>query len=84
MNQNTPDREIAINISNAQAEAAAITAEGEAEYMRILAEAYSTPERTEFYSFIRALDAAKASLTGNNNTLILPADSPIAEIFMGR
>ncbi len=82
--QNTTDREIAINISNAQAEAAAITAEGEAEYMRILAEAYSTPERTEFYSFIRALDAAKASLTGNNNTLILPADSPIAEIFMGR
>ena len=82
--QNTTDREIAINISNAQAEAAAITAEGEAEYMRILAEAYSTPERTEFYAFTRALDAARASLTGKNNTLILPADSPIASIFMGR
>lgn len=82
--QNTTDREIAINISNAQAEAASITAEGEAEYMRILAEAYSTPERAEFYSFIRALEAAKTSLTGKNNTLILPADSPIASIFMGR
>lgn len=82
--QNTTDREIAINISNAQAEAAAITAEGEAEYMRILAEAYSTPERAEFYAFTRALDAARASLTGSNNTLILPADSPIASIFMGR
>lgn len=82
--QNTTDREIAINISNAQAEAAAITAEGEAEYMRILAEAYNTPERAEFYAFTRALDAAKTSLTGNNNTLILPADSPIASIFMGR
>lgn len=82
--QNTTDREIAINISNAQAEAAAITAEGEAEYMRILAEAYSTPERAEFYAFTRSLDAARASLTGNHNTLILPADSPIASIFMGR
>lgn len=80
--RNTTDREIAISISNAQAEAAAVTAEGEAEYMRILAGAYNTPERTEFYSFIRALDAARASLTGKDNTLILPADSPIASIFM--
>lgn len=82
--RNTTDREIAISISNAQAEAAAVTAEGEAEYMRILAGAYNTPERTEFYSFIRALDAARASLTGKDNTLILPADSPIASIFMGQ
>lgn len=81
--QNTTDREIAISISNAQAEAANTTAAGEAEYMRILAEAYNTPERAEFYAFTRALDAAKASLTGENNTLILPADSPIASIFMG-
>lgn len=80
--RNTTDREIAISISNAQAEAAAVTAEGEAEYMKILAGAYNTPERTEFYSFIRALDAARASLTGTDNTLILPADSPIASIFM--
>lgn len=82
--RNTTDREIAISISNAQAEAAAVTAEGEAEYMKILAGAYNTPERTEFYSFIRALDAARASLTGTDNTLILPADSPIASIFMGQ
>lgn len=82
--QNTTDREIAISISNAEAQAAAITAEGEAEYMRILAAAYNTSERAEFYGFIRALEAAKVSLTGKNNTLILPADSPIAEIFMGR
>lgn len=80
--QNTTDREIAISISNAQAEAASIEAEGEAEYMRILAAAYSTSERAEFYGFVRALEAARASLTGNNNTLILPGDSPIARIFM--
>lgn len=82
--QNTTDREIAISISNAQAEAANTTAAGEAEYMKILAAAYSTPERAEFYAFTRALDAAKTSLTGNGSTLILPADSPIASIFMAQ
>lgn len=82
--QNTTDREIAIRISDAQAKAASITAEGEAEYMRILAEAYGSLEKAEFYSFIRALESAKLSLTGKNNTLILPSDSPLAEVFMGR
>ncbi len=82
--QNTTDREIAISISDAQAQAAQITAEGEAEYMRILAAAYNTPERAEFYGFIRALEAARESLTGEGNTLILPVDSPIAKIFMGQ
>ena len=80
--QNTTDREIAIQISDAEAKAAAITAEGEAEYMRILAEAYGSPEKAEFYGFMRALEAAKASLTGNQNILVLPADSPIAEIIL--
>ncbi|MDO5417147.1 MAG: protease modulator HflC [Lachnospiraceae bacterium] len=81
--QNTTDKEIAIKVSDAEAKAAAVTAEGEAEYMRILAEAYGSPEKAEFYSFIRALEAAEASLTGSENTLILPADSPLAGIFMG-
>jgi modulator of FtsH protease HflC len=79
--QNTTDKEIAISISNAEAEAAKITAEGEAEYMRILSDAYSNQERGEFYTFIRSLDAARASLTGDGKTLILSADSPIAQIF---
>lgn len=82
--QNATDREVAISISDAKAKAANITAEGEAEYMRILAEAYADPQRADFYGFTRALDSAKASLTGKQNTLILPADSPIAEIFMGK
>jgi membrane protease subunit HflC len=82
--QNTTDREIAISISDAQAMAASVTAEGEAEYMRILAEAYSNPQRADFYSFIRSLEAAKTSLAGENNTLILPGNSPIAQIFTGR
>ena len=79
--QNTTDKEVAISISNAQAQAAKITAEGESEYMRILAKAYSDKNRSEFYTFIRSLEAAKASLTGENKTLILSKDSPIAQIF---
>jgi membrane protease subunit HflC len=82
--QNTTDREIAISISDAQATAASITAEGEAEYMRLLAEAYSDSQRADFFSFIRSLEAARTSLGGKNNTLILPGDSPIAKIFTGR
>ncbi|MDE7340617.1 MAG: protease modulator HflC [Lachnospiraceae bacterium] len=83
MIENTTDKEVAIMISDAQAKAEAIIAEGEAEYMRILSEAYSDPEKTDFYSYVRALDALKASMTGDNKTVILSDDSPIAQIFNG-
>lgn len=79
--RNTTDKEIAISISNAQMQAAKIIAEGESEYMKILSEAYSDAERSEFYTFIRALEAAKSSLKGTNKTIILSADSPLAQIF---
>lgn len=78
---NETDKEVAISVSNAKAEAAKITAEGEAEYMRILSAAYSDQSKSDFYTFIRSLDAAKASLAGENKTLILSPDSPIAQIF---
>lgn len=81
MIKNTTDKEIEISISNARKDAAKIIAEGEAEYMRILSNAYSDNSRSEFYTFIRALDAARASLTGSDNTLILSEESPIAQIF---
>ncbi len=82
--QNTTDKEIDISLSTAHAEAARIIAEGEAEYMRILSNAYADQSRTEFYSFVRSLDAAKISLKGGNKTLILPADSPLSQIFLGQ
>lgn len=81
--RNTTDKEIAINVSSAEAKADRIIAEGEAEYMSILSEAYNSEEKADFYSFVRSLDAAKVSLEGDNKTLILPADSPIAKIFIG-
>lgn len=84
MIENTTDKEVAIMISNAEAEAEAIIAEGEAEYMRILSDAYSDPEKTDFYSFVRALDALEASMAGDNKTIILSDDSPIAQIFNGQ
>lgn len=82
--KNTTDKEISISISKANADAEQIIADGEREYMRILSEAYSDESRADFYSFVRALDAAKASLTGENKTLILPPDSPLAQIFTGQ
>ena len=84
MIENTTDREVAIMLSDAEAKAEAIIAEGEAEYMRILSEAYSDPEKTDFYSFVRALDALKESVKGDNKTVILSDDSPIAQIFNGQ
>lgn len=84
MIENTTDKEVSIMLSDAQAKAEATIAEGEAEYMRILSDAYSDPEKTDFYSFVRALDALKESISGDNKTVILSDDSPIAQIFNGQ
>ncbi len=82
--RNTTDKEVTVMLSEAEKEAEILIAEGEAEYMRILSEAYADQSKTEFYSFVRSLDALKASMTGGNKTVILSPDSPIAEIFYGR
>lgn len=85
MIQNTTDKEVSIMLSEANAQAEQLIAEGEAEYMRILSDAYADETRSDFYAFVRSLDAAKESLKGSNEkTLILPADSPIARIFAGQ
>lgn len=81
---NTTDREVSITISNAQAQAEAIRAEGEAEYMRILSDAYSDESKADFYSYVRALDALRASMANGDDTIILSEDSPIAGIFYGK
>ena len=81
--RNAVDKQVNIMISDAQAEAAKLEAEGEAEYMRMLAEAYDTDDKKEFYEFILALDALKQSLTGSEKTIILDANSALAKILMG-
>lgn len=81
MIRNTTDKEVTVLLSEAEKQAEILIAEGEAEYMRILSEAYADASRTEFYSYVRSLDALKASMTGDNKTVILSPDSPIAQIF---
>ena len=82
--RNTTDMEVTVMLSEAEKEAAILIAEGEAEYMRILSEAYNDASKQEFYSFVRSLDALKISMQGNNKTVILSPDSPIAQIFYGK
>ena len=81
--RNEVDKQVNIIVSNAEAEAAKLEAEGEAEYMRMLAAAYDTDDKKGFYEFILALDALKQSLTGSEKTIILDADSELAQILAG-
>ena len=81
--RNDVDKQVNILVSNANAEAAKLEAEGEAEYMRLLAEAYNSDDKKDFYEFTLALDALKKSLTGEEKTIILDKDSELAKILMG-
>ena len=82
--RNDVDKQVNILVSNAKAAAAELEAQGEAEYMRMIAEAYDTAEEREFYEFILALDALEASLVGENKTIVLDEDSPLAQILLGK
>ena len=81
--RNDVDKQVNILVSKAQAEAAKLEAEGEGEYMRLLAEAYDSQDKKDFYEFILALDALKQSLSGEENTIILDKDSKLAQMLAG-
>lgn len=81
--KNDTTKEVSVMKSKAKAEAEKIKAEGEAQYMQILSQAYNDESKADFYNFVRSLDAAKASLKNGNNTLLLDKSSPIAQIFYG-
>ena len=76
--KNDTTKEVSVMKSKAKAEAEKIKAEGEAQYMQILSQAYNDESKADFYNFVRSLDAAKASLK-----LLLDKSSPIAQIFYG-
>ncbi|SFU82361.1 protease modulator HflC [Butyrivibrio sp. M55] len=80
---NETDKEVAIVKANAEKDAAVLEAEGESAYMSTLSKAYDTTEKSEFYSYIRGLDAIKKSLVGDNKTLILDKNSELAKILYG-
>ena len=50
--------------------------------MKILSKAYNNASKAEFYEFVRSLDAAKQSLIGSGeNVLVLDKDSPLVDVF---
>lgn len=82
--RNETDREVKVLIADAQKEAAILEAEGEEEYMRILQDAYNSPEKADFYEYIRGLDSLKESLSGTGRkTLILDKNSELVQILYG-
>ena len=68
--RNDVDYQVRVILSDAQKDAKSIIAEGEAEYMKIIQAAYNSPERKDFYQFLRGLDATKASLTEGTMVII--------------
>ncbi|MCR5673394.1 MAG: protease modulator HflC [Lachnospiraceae bacterium] len=82
--RNETDKNVKITIANANKQAETLLAEGESEYMKILSDAYNSQEKSEFYNYLRSLDAIKGSLKNNKkNTLILDKDSELAKILYG-
>lgn len=81
--RNDVDKQVGIIISNAEAEAAKISAEGEQEYMSMLAKAYDSADKREFYQYMLALNALEASLGGDDKTVILGSDSFLAKLLTG-
>ena len=81
--RNDVDKQVNILVSDAEANAAKLEAEGEQEYMRLLAEAYDTEDKKAFYEFTLALDALKQSLKGDEKTVVLDGDSELARILAG-
>lgn len=82
--RNDVDKQVQVIISEAQANAEKRGGEAEAKYMEILTEAYSSPEKAEFYKFVRELDALKVSFESQGDAVIvLDGDSEIARALLG-
>lgn len=82
--RNDVDKQVNIIISDAEADAARIEAQGEAEYMRMLAEAYNTDDKRDFYEFNLALEALKASLSNSKDkTVIIDGNSKLGQLLIG-
>ena len=81
--RNETDRQVAVMQAQASRQAEITIAEGEAEYMKKIAEAYDTEDKQSFYSFLRGLDALKASLKGKDKTIVLDRDSELVKVLYG-
>ncbi len=75
------DKEATLLVSAADRQAKEIEAEGEAEAARIYNEAYGA--EPAFYELYRTLESYKTTLAGKP-TIVLPIESPYAQLLMGR
>ncbi|GGI70648.1 protein HflC [Shewanella hanedai] len=67
------DASVTIQIADAERKALEVKGEGDAQSAKIYADAYS--KDAEFYSFLRSLEAYKASFADGSNVMILEPDS---------
>ncbi|SFJ13106.1 membrane protease subunit HflC [Halobacillus dabanensis] len=74
------DREVQEMLSTARADAEKIRSEGEQEAAKIYNDAFS--QDPEFYQLYRTLESYKETIDGET-TIILPQDSPYAELLLG-
>ena len=81
--RNETDKEVTVMEADAKKQAEILTAEGEAEYMKILSKAYDTEDKADFYNFMRSLDALKGSLSGKEKTISLDKDSDLVKVLYG-
>lgn len=81
--RNETDRKVAVMKAEAEKQAEITEAEGEAEYMKLIREAYDTEEKEEFYSFLRGLDALEQAFSSGNSTIILNRDSELVKLLYG-
>tara|TARA_B100000949_G_scaffold30655_1_gene23998 strand:- start:599 stop:1447 length:849 start_codon:yes stop_codon:yes gene_type:complete len=75
------DRDKTIILADAYKEAEGIRGEGDAKAVEIYANAYSAD--TKFYEFVRTLDTYK-KIIDDKTTLVLPADSRLFKLLLGK
>jgi len=79
---NGVDSKVRIMLSEAKTQASLLEAEGDAEYFRILAEAYNSSDQArEFYQFIIGLNSLKEALS-NGGTIVIDENSPLYDVIM--
>lgn len=79
---NAVESTVKVMLSDAKTEAAMLEAEGDAEYYRILAEAYNSSDSARaFYQYIIGINSLRKSLE-NGGTIVIDQTSPLYEVLM--
>lgn len=73
------DREVIVKIAEAERQSRILKGEGDAEAVKIYAEAYKCSP--EFFEFMRSMDAYKNSITSGNDVLVMKPDSEFFKFF---